>query len=397
MNAISNEALPIFLEALVPPSVAILCSVTLVLFFGEIFPSAIFTGPQQLVIAHRLLPLVRLAMWLLYPLAGPIAALLDWFLHDDEDVAAYNRGELSALIRIHYEERMASKQKRRQQELAILQATNGDHVGALDFTSVVFSAMEQQKQQSLRATKRQVEHDSQRAVAQSTRSSSSAPYDKREFERSNSIHFDEVTMAEGALQMRTKVAVDVFTPLRKIFSVPMDMELTEKNMVKIYASGFTRVPVYVDGQKSAIAGLLMTRQLIVVDPRDARPVSTLPLRVPLCVSPTMPLVHVLNLLQTGGDAVKGGHMALVCARPHVGNKALSQGEGLPETAALMGIITLEDVLEALLQEQIYDEMDKKEREATRLAQMVCRKWKGYVARKKKLRQDAATENTPLLV
>jgi hypothetical protein len=75
--------------------------------------------------------------------------------------------------------------------------------------------------------------------------------------------------------------------------------------------------------------------------------------------------------------MKGGHMALVCARPREGNQALSQhhgtttatvgddsaGEallrpnGIPTEAGFMGVITLEDVIEALLQEQIYDEYD----------------------------------------
>lgn len=70
MNSISNEALPIFLEKMVPPPVAILLSVTLVLFFGEIIPSAIFTGPDQLEIASKLTNVVRTAMFLLYPLVS---------------------------------------------------------------------------------------------------------------------------------------------------------------------------------------------------------------------------------------------------------------------------------------------------------------------------------------
>jgi CBS domain containing-hemolysin-like protein len=44
--ATENEALPIFLD--VPSWLSIVLSVTLVLIFGEIVPSAIFTGPQQL-------------------------------------------------------------------------------------------------------------------------------------------------------------------------------------------------------------------------------------------------------------------------------------------------------------------------------------------------------------
>jgi len=44
LNAMANEALPLFLDNLVPSYLAIIFSVTLVLFFGEIIPSAIFTG-----------------------------------------------------------------------------------------------------------------------------------------------------------------------------------------------------------------------------------------------------------------------------------------------------------------------------------------------------------------
>ena len=53
-NALANEALPIFLDALVPPFAAILASVTLVLVFGEILPAAIFTGPSQLKLAAKM-------------------------------------------------------------------------------------------------------------------------------------------------------------------------------------------------------------------------------------------------------------------------------------------------------------------------------------------------------
>ena len=50
----ANEALPLFLDALVPPWLAIVLSVTCVLFAGEIIPAAIFTGPSKLKIASSL-------------------------------------------------------------------------------------------------------------------------------------------------------------------------------------------------------------------------------------------------------------------------------------------------------------------------------------------------------
>ena len=43
LNSMANEALPLFLEVLVSPVVAVILSVTFVLFFGEIIPSAVFT------------------------------------------------------------------------------------------------------------------------------------------------------------------------------------------------------------------------------------------------------------------------------------------------------------------------------------------------------------------
>jgi len=61
-NSMSNEALPIFLGALVPNYIAVILAVILILFFGEIIPSAFFTGPQQLQTAARMIPFVTLLM-----------------------------------------------------------------------------------------------------------------------------------------------------------------------------------------------------------------------------------------------------------------------------------------------------------------------------------------------
>ena len=59
----------------------------------------------------------------------------------------------------------------------------------------------------------------------------------------------------------------------------------------------------------------------------------------------------------------------------------------------ISIITLEDVLEALLQEQIYDESDKVEREANRVAKWAVKKWRSHIHRKKQARAASGDDGT----
>lgn len=438
LNSLANEALPLFLEVLVSPIVAVILSVTLVLFFGEIIPSAIFTGPNKVEIAYHMVPLVKLVMLLLWPLAYPIATLLDMVLHHDGDDdhgdggGAFDRGELSALVRIQYEERMAHKQRKKAERKQIpmplsttttsatavssqrgntttTTTTNTsnmlvDNVGGLDFSS----------RQMIKASKRQVERAQQQSsigdLQDNNNPNNNMNYNMMmmmeddDEEEGNlaassnitelsshqraSIHVDEVSMVEGALSMKTKVALDVYTPLHRMFGISYDMILNETNVVQIYSSGFSRIPVFLPNPNKPksmanICGILRTKQLIVVNTTEERPLSTLPLAIPRCVSPKMNLVDLLNLFQTG----RLGHLALVCARPNVGQEALEKGLAIPETAGLMGIITLEDVLEALLQEQIYDESDKLEREALRLAKWATRRWKSHVRKQQQQPQQ----------
>ena len=99
INAGANEALPLFLDELVPSYMAIILSVTLVLFCGEIIPSAIFTGPNQLRIAAKLAPLTRLLMFTTAPISYPIAKVLDKMLGHAES-SNYSRREIMALVQV---------------------------------------------------------------------------------------------------------------------------------------------------------------------------------------------------------------------------------------------------------------------------------------------------------
>ena len=99
-NAVANECMPIFLDQLVPSYMAVLISVLFVLLFGEIIPSAIFTGKHQLRIAAFFTPMVRFLMFMTSPISYPISRLLDYLLGEEEH-DAYSKDELKAFIRMH--------------------------------------------------------------------------------------------------------------------------------------------------------------------------------------------------------------------------------------------------------------------------------------------------------
>ena len=75
-NAIAMEALPVFMDILVPKAIAILLSVSAVVVFSEIIPQAIcLKWPLELAAFFSWL--VYLLIGVLYPIAAPIEFLLD--------------------------------------------------------------------------------------------------------------------------------------------------------------------------------------------------------------------------------------------------------------------------------------------------------------------------------
>ena len=421
MNAAANEALPLFLDELFPGKLtSILVSVTLVLFFGEIVPSAFFTGPDQVKVAAKLVPMVKVMMVIMSPLAVPIANVLDKVLHEDgghtaegtthtkpngeemeeEDVTGgnyYSRGELSALVRIQYEAQLAAKRKEKMMNQSLL-TKNGakDTIAEMTTSSSNISASSApaSSKHSVRT------HNEIRAIGRDLTQNASVR-NANSLQHAQTMHVDEITMIEGALTMTTKVAADICTPLRRVYALPSDTVMDEDTMVKIWSRGFSRIPVYssapddeavsssdtYDAATSRIIGVLLTRQLIVLNPEEKRPITTLPLAPPPCIAPSVHLVDLINLFQAGGGRGKPGlHLAIVCARPLLASNAMERGEPIPKECGVVGIVTLEDVVEELLQEEIYDESDRD----LELARWGVNKWKKFVKSKKAVKSDGHT-------
>jgi len=98
-NALAMEALPIFLDSLVTALGAVLISVTLILLFGEIIPQSVCSR-YGLAIGAAMAPVVRVLVWICFPVAWPISKLLD-FLLGEGHVALFRRAELKTLVDLH--------------------------------------------------------------------------------------------------------------------------------------------------------------------------------------------------------------------------------------------------------------------------------------------------------
>lgn len=101
-NAMAMEALPIFLDALLPAWASILISVTLILAFGEIIPQSV-CSQYGLSVGAKLSVLVRLLVILLLPISFPISKLLDWLLGRGHS-ALLRRSELKTFVDLHANE-----------------------------------------------------------------------------------------------------------------------------------------------------------------------------------------------------------------------------------------------------------------------------------------------------
>ncbi|XP_050140756.1 DUF21 domain-containing protein At5g52790-like [Malus sylvestris] len=101
-KSLAMEALPIFLDSILPVWAAILVSGTLVLAFAEIIPQAVCSR-YGLSLGAKMSHLVRLLLVVFLPLSYPCSKLLDCLLGKGHS-ALLKRGELKTLVDLHANE-----------------------------------------------------------------------------------------------------------------------------------------------------------------------------------------------------------------------------------------------------------------------------------------------------
>lgn len=318
-NAMAMEALPIFIDALLPAWGAILISVTLILAFGEIIPQAVCSR-YGLSVGAKLSVLVRLLVIVLLPLSYPISKLLDSLLGKGH-TALLRRSELKTFVDLH----------------------------------------------------------------------------ANEAGKGGELTHEETTIIGGALELTEKMAKDAMTPMSKVFSLDINAKLDKHTLDLIMRKGHSRVPIYSDSENNII-GLILVKNLISCRPEDEVPIRNLTIRKIPRFYEHLPLYDILSLFQKGNS-----HMGIVVKtkrdlkgmsvktnmipkskqsdKQEIGARNISMVDGMepgmnmhdgdsntqqaddlgcsPDpNEEVIGIITMEDVMEELLQEEIYDETDE---------------------------------------
>ncbi|XP_039501297.1 unextended protein isoform X1 [Drosophila santomea] len=163
----------------------------------------------------------------------------------------------------------------------------------------------------------------------------------------NDLDKNEVNIISGALELRKKTVADVMTHINDAFMLSLDALLDFETVSEIMNSGYSRIPVY-DGDRKNIVTLLYIKDLAFVDTDDNTPLKT------LCEFYQNPVHFVfedytLDIMFNQFKEGTIGHIAFV-------HRVNNEGDGDPfyET---VGLVTLEDVIEELIQAEIVDETD----------------------------------------
>lgn len=170
----------------------------------------------------------------------------------------------------------------------------------------------------------------------------------------------------------------------KIFSLNVNTKIDNRIAKKITKAGFSRIPVYEKNDKNKIIGIMLIKTLIGLDLSEGKTISELVnagevvLRKPIFVSPHTKFEELLHFFLMGKS-----HMAIVSDNPQMMEEYVrsfedvagelsmlvvesSRNETEPSAvnnknkgdgAEVLGLITLEDLIEYIIKEDILDEAD----------------------------------------
>ncbi|WWD20450.1 hypothetical protein CI109_104926 [Kwoniella shandongensis] len=238
-NMIVNEALPVVMDGVIGGGIqAVVASTAMVVVFAEIIPQSVCSRYGLLIGARMAWP-VRIMMWIAFPIAWPVAKLLEYILGAHHGII-YRRSELRELIKMH--------------------AAGAEGGGDLDLDTV------QMAQGAL-------------DLAQKTVKEAMTPIDQV-FMLPIEAKLDYETLGHVVRSGHSRI------PVYQMVEVP-DIDLSSPSLT-------TKTKLV-----KKVMGSLLVKSCVLLDPEDATPLASIPINA----IPTVPwdekLTNMLNVFQEG--------------------------------------------------------------------------------------------------
>ena len=464
-NAAAMEALPLFINKLVPEWAAILISTTLVLFIGEVIPQAICTGPEQLNIAAKVAPITKLLLVLLTPLNVPLGKMLDVLL----GVHSRNRfmnTDLRSLIELHTytslkklnllhgehtetannsnnnnlntdsnSSKNDSKKNINYNRTNNTNNTNNNNNNNNNYDTSINSYNKNNKLLNNNTSNKSQKVKSNYnkfndlheigSINESNYGSGSfnkTPVDNAlsntnldgynnstTFNNNKNIEIndnpssimttshellngdfglneEQANLMISAIEMKEKRTIEVMIPVVKTFMISYDDPIDNVRLSVILERGFSRIPVYAGTNSEDIIGLVRIKQLIGINLQEKKSMREhgIQLKKPLVIYPKLNLLDLLREFKKGKS-----HMAFITENVKEmqnklgfsNNNTRNKNKGIDilnenTEPKLLGIVTLEDVIEKMINIEIYDEDDyeslnKKNKYSNSLKSKIC--------------------------
>lgn len=138
------------------------------------------------------------------------------------------------------------------------------------------------------------------------------------------------------------------THVEDVYMLEINTPLDHKMLREIYAQGFSRIPIF-EKTRNNIVGILMARDLILINPDKAlislKQMSSIIIRDVIAVDYSDKLEPLLGYFKKGLT-----HIGIVTK--------VNASDGVREpTKKVVGIVTLEDIIEEIIMDEIEDEYE----------------------------------------
>lgn len=147
---------------------------------------------------------------------------------------------------------------------------------------------------------------------------------------------DEVEIIENALQLSEKQVKDIMLPIKQVFWLTLDDILDEKTVAEIKMKGYSRVPIF-DKKLTECHGVILMKDMVGID------FGLQPMRVADFTRYQTKMVGSRTALDTMMHRFPSIHSHLI---------------PVEQNDKIVGIVTIEDLVEEIIGQEIVDETDR---------------------------------------